>query len=242
AGAAAALADHVIICGFGRTGGNVAHFLKRQHIACVAIDNDIDRVRAGLEAGALIFYGDAGHGDLLKAAGLSRARALLVSFADDRNALRIVHTAHTERPNLPILVRARDEAALERLLEASIMLATQLLLLLGLPSGEVFRAMNAVRGERYRLLAGLFTSMRGADESDDPRQLHTIVLPADAYAVGRRLQQLELAASGVALTVLRRGSRYGTSAADFVLAAGDVLVMYGSPDQLDAAENRLFNG
>jgi monovalent cation:H+ antiporter-2, CPA2 family len=251
--AAGAFTSHIIICGYGRTGQSVAHFLKAQHIPFVALDSDIDQARAGWEAGDRVFYGNAEQGNLLQAAGLKRARALMVSFEDERSALKIVHTARAECQNLPILVRARDEATLERLLEAgategvpetleaSMMLAVELMLLLGLPSGEVFRAMNVARGERYRLLRGLF-EREGLfpAETADAQHLRTVVLPASALAVGRQLHDIGLITSDVTVTALRRGSRYHIAEADLTLESGDALILHGTQDQLDAAEKQLI--
>jgi len=251
--AAGALASHVIICGYGRTGQSVAHFLKAQHIPFVAIDSDIDQARAGWEAGERVFYGNAEQGNLLQAVGLKRARALMVSFEDERSVLKIVYTARAERQNLPILVRARDEAALERLLEAgategvpetleaSMMLAVELMLLLGLPLGEVFHAMNVARGERYRLLRGLF-EREGLYPAEivDAQHLRTVVLPTSALAVGRQLHDIGLATSGVTVTAVRRGSRYHPAEANLTLEPGDALILHGTQEQLDTAEKQVI--
>jgi monovalent cation:H+ antiporter-2, CPA2 family len=155
------LTGHVIICGYGATGRNVARQLKVQHIPFVALDHDIAQVRGGLDAGERVLYGDAGNGTLLRAAGVKHAGALVVSFENERHAHRVVQTARAERHDLPILVRARDESTLKRLLktgategvpgtlEVSIVLTMQLLLVLGMASSDVFEAINTARGERY---------------------------------------------------------------------------------------------
>jgi hypothetical protein len=72
------------------------------------------------------------------------------------------------------------------------MLALQAVSLLGLPSGEIFRAMIAARGERYRLLRGLFEreGMRPVVGGDDADRLRTVILPTSAPAVGRRSKSL----------------------------------------------------
>jgi CPA2 family monovalent cation:H+ antiporter-2 len=205
-----------------------------------------------------VLFGDADNAALLRAAELERARALVVSFDNERYAQRIVHAARAKRQDLPILVRARDEAALERLLdagategvpetsEASMMLALQAMMFLGLSSGEIFRAMNAARGERYRLLHGLFEreGMRpvaGRIDGDAP-YLRTVILPTSAHAIGRRLHELDLVACGIVVTALRHDGRYCAAVPDFVLDAGDELILHGTRDQLDAAERSLLAG
>jgi CPA2 family monovalent cation:H+ antiporter-2 len=165
--ATSTLSEHVILCGYGRTGQSVARFLMAENIPFIALDMDIDQVQAGCEAGGNVIYGDAGHADMLRAAGLRNARALIISIENERDVLRIVDAARAQRQDLPILVRARDESALQRLLaagategvpetlEASMMLVTQLLVLLGLAPSEVIKGMDAARGKRYRRLGGL---------------------------------------------------------------------------------------
>jgi len=155
---------HVIICGFGRVGQHMARLLRTEGYDYVALDLDPVRVKLAWEDGQKVFYGDARHREILLAAGLERCRVLVVSFADVPAAMRILHTVHHIRPGLPILVRTRDDMHLARLkragasevvpevLEASLMLATQLFLLLDLPLARVEAHVQGVRKDRYRLL------------------------------------------------------------------------------------------
>ena len=115
--------------------------------------------------------------------------------------------ARSLRADLPILVRARDDAHLDELLdagatevipetlEASLMLANQLMLLLEVPGNKVDEKINAVRGDRYRLLRGAFTrgGTKGAvDAHREPERMHSVILTAGAFAVGHRLEDLDL--------------------------------------------------
>jgi CPA2 family monovalent cation:H+ antiporter-2 len=160
---------HVVICGFGRVGGQLAALLRTENIPYVALDLQPDRVKqawkdGAWEPGQQVFYGDAGHRDILQAVGLVRARALVISFSHDAAALNILHNARSLCGDLPILVRSRDDAHLETLLaagatevipetlEASLMLTTQLMLLLGMPDARIDDLVQAVRGDRYMLL------------------------------------------------------------------------------------------
>jgi len=156
--------DHVIICGFGRVGQHMARLLRAEGYEHVALDLDPVRVKLAWEDGQKVFYGDASHREILLAAGLERCRVLVVSFADVPAAMRILHTVQHIRPGLHTLVRTRDDLHLARLkragasevvpevLEASLMLATQLFLLLDLPLARVEAHVQGVRKDRYRLL------------------------------------------------------------------------------------------
>jgi CPA2 family monovalent cation:H+ antiporter-2 len=162
--ATSTLRDHVVVCGYGRVGRQLVRLLEDHGIACVAIDNDPERVTRGWDAGERVYYGDASRRGVLEAAGLLRARAVVVSFDHLNASLRVLSEARGANARLPVLARAADEASLDALLdagatevvpeamEASLMLATQLLLILGSPAEQVLADMHAVRSQRYRLL------------------------------------------------------------------------------------------
>src|SRR5581483_7183004 len=73
--------DHVIVCGYGRSGQNLTRLLQKEDIAFIAIDSDPQRVREAA-ADARVVYADAGRRESLVAAGLTKARAVVVTFAD----------------------------------------------------------------------------------------------------------------------------------------------------------------
>ena len=84
---------HVIVCGYGRTGQRLAHLLEREK-------NRLHRARSRSRAGArggrrgrTVVYGDASRRETLVAAGIARASALVITFADTPLALRILHHA-----------------------------------------------------------------------------------------------------------------------------------------------------
>ena len=156
--------NHVIICGFGRVGRNMAGFLRDEDLAYVGLDLDPLRVKEAWDDGQAVYYGDAARRDILLAAGLARARALVISFDDAHKTLNILQVARSLRKDIPILVRARDDANLHQFLragatevvpetlEASLMLATQLLLLLDIPAEKIADCTRAVRRNRYLLI------------------------------------------------------------------------------------------
>ncbi len=250
--------EHVIICGYGRSGQNLAFLLREEGIRSLALDLDPVRVRDARDAGEYVAYGDAVRRDVLEAAGLSRARALAISFVDRAAALRILELTRPLRPDMPILVRTRDDADLERLqaagatevvpesLEGSMMMATHLLLLLGIPVSRIVSQVRHVRRDRYRMLRGYFhgeETAEGEASTAFRERLHSVTLPPGAHAVGRVIADLHLAATGVMVTAVRRGGIRGPQPDDSTqLEAGDVLVLYGSPEALEKAESRLLKG
>ncbi len=246
--------DHVIICGFGRSGQNLARLLEQQSIRYIALDSDPQRVREAAAEGGSVVYGDAGRREALMAAGLTKARAVSVTYADVPSALKVIHHVHAVRPDLPVIVRTRDDVDLDRLLKAgaaevvpevlegSLMLASHSLLLLGVPLNRVLKLIRAVREERYGLFRGFFHgSSDGADAAENlqPR-LHSVLLPEGAYAVDRRLAELQLEGLVEVTGVRRRNARLGRPDADFLFEPGDLVVLLGRPEDLLLAERRLL--
>ena len=247
---------HVVICGFGRSGQHLGKMLDQENIAYVALDLDPDLVRDAAAAGETVVYGDAGRREALVAAGITRAAALVVTYADTESALKVLHHAHELNPALAVIVRTQDDHDLERLtragatevvpeiLEGSLMLGSHALVLLGVPLSRVVKRVREARDQRYRLLRGHFHSVGDdEDEIDDEQhaRLHSVALDAGAAAIGAVLQDLNLAAIGAEVTsVRRRGIRGTDPSPDMRLQAGDVVVLRGVPDALELAEQRLL--
>jgi len=253
-----AVAKHVVLCGYGRTGQNLARFFEQEGIGYIALDLDPERVREAAAAGETVVYGDGARREALIAAGLARASALVISFPDVPAALKILHHAHSINPALPVIVRTLDDADMERLraagaaevvpdtFESSLMLASHALVLMGVPLARVVRSVRVVRDSRYSLLRGFFhgegDAAADAAEHNQPR-LHSVTLAQGSYAVGKTLAELDVAALGAEVTrVRRRGVRLGEPGPETCLEAGDVVVVLGEPDALEAAEMRLLQG
>jgi CPA2 family monovalent cation:H+ antiporter-2 len=253
-----AAAKHVVLCGYGRTGQNLARFLEQEGIGYVALDLDPERVREAAAAGESVVYGDCARREALIAAGLARASALVISFPDTPAAIKILHHAHAINPALPVIVRTLDDTDMDLLqsagaaevvpdaFESSLMLASHALVLMGVPLARVVHRVREVRNSRYSLLRGFFhgegDAVVDAAEHHQPR-LHSVTLTEGAYAVGRTLADLDLMTLGARVTrVRRRGIRAGEPGPETRFEAGDVVVVLGEPDSLAAAEIRLLKG
>ena len=248
---------HVIICGYGRSGQNLAWMLRQESLPSIALDLDPIRVRDARDAGEPVIYGDAARSDILQAAGLMQARALAISFVDVAVAMRILGIVRQLRPEMPVIVRTMDDRDLDQLkaagaaevvpesLEGSLMMGSHLLMLLGVPVSRVLRQVQTVRRDRYRMLHGFFHGAASEDEAEESyrQRLHSVMLPAGAYAVAKRLADLGLEKYGVVVTAVRRSGISGSSpSADIRLNDGDVLVLYGTPEALNQAEKILLQG
>jgi CPA2 family monovalent cation:H+ antiporter-2 len=105
---------HVIICGYGRCGQNLARMLEGEGIPYMALDLDPDRVRQAAAAGDSVVFGDAVRLQALMAAGLSRASAVVVTYVETQGALKVLDHARAHAPQVPVIVRTRDDHDLER--------------------------------------------------------------------------------------------------------------------------------
>lgn len=247
---------HVIICGYGRSGQNLARLLETQGIPYMALDLDPDRVRQAAAAGHSVVYGDAARLQSLMAAGLARANAVVVSYPDTPSALKILRLVHEHAPAVPVVVRTIDDSDLERLREAgamavvpeaiegSLMLASHALALVGVPMRKVIRVVQDARDARYTLLRGWFHG-RDDDTVDELQhaRLSSVTLPPAAACVGQTLGDQLLAPMGVTVARLRRAHGEVVAADDALrLSAGDTLVLSGLPEPLALAEAKLLKG
>jgi CPA2 family monovalent cation:H+ antiporter-2 len=255
---AVAARDHVIICGFGRVGQNIARVLEQVGFEYIALDVDAYRIRMGRQAGDSIIYGDAGQREVLQNVGLAHASCIVVTFANPTVSLRILRAVRELRANVPILVRTQDDTRLEDLqaagatevvpetFEASLMLLSHLLLLLKVPMTRVIRTVNDIRSHRYGMLRQYFRAQRAEllDESHAFREeLHSVILPPHAWAVGRSIADLQARGSEASVSAVRRDGIVGREpAADTVFKEGDVVVVCGTPEAVEHAETILLMG
>lgn len=246
---------HVILCGYGRSGQSLARLLQMEHVPFIALDDDPRRVHAAAQAGDAVVFGDATRPEVLMAAGVHRARAVVVSFAHTPSALQIIDAAHRLKPDAPVIVRTVDDGDLDLLrqkgaaevvpevMEGALMLASQTLLMAGLPLARVLKRIRQTREARYGALRGYFRGLTDEDDEAGGERLASVMVRERFWAVGRRVMDLELPSLGATLVNLRRYGEPALEADDeAVLQAGDVLVLRGEPEALAAAEIRLSEG
>jgi CPA2 family monovalent cation:H+ antiporter-2 len=251
--------EHVIICGFGRVGQNLARVLEKRGFEYIALDLDPFRVRDARQAGDPVVYGDASEPEVLRALGLEHASVVVVSFGGAETALRIVRAVRRLRGDVPVLVRTEDDSRLDALqaagatevvpeiFETSLSLVSHVLLFLKVPAREVLETTDDIRHDRYSILRSVFRRRDARSLDDDEhalrQQLRTVVLPPGAVAVGRTIGELGMDKGKVVVTALRREGIVGRDPDPTTrLREGDVLVLWGSPEDLERGENRLLMG
>ncbi|EWS60037.1 glutathione-regulated potassium-efflux system protein KefC [Methylibium sp. T29-B] len=190
------------------------------------------------------------------AAGLARATAVVISYHDTPSALKILRLVREHAPTVPVIVRTLDDSDLEPLqaagatevvpeaIEGSLMMASHVLALVGVPMRRVIRLVQDQRDARYGLLRGYF---HGADDDTveelQQRRLQSVTLSESSASLGRTIVEQALTELQVQVVSLRRAHGNVVHPDDaLVLAAGDTLVLSGRPETLARAEARLLRG
>jgi voltage-gated potassium channel len=226
------LREHFIICGYGRMGTQIVAEFEHDHTPYVVIDQTaeaLDRIRAERR---LHIEGDASNEDILKLAGIGRARGLISAVDSDERAVYIVLAARALNPNIYILARAGRPESIRRLELAGATRTISPYLMAGHRMAEL-----ALRPAMVDFLDSLHHGEAGIGVEE-------MIVEAGSKANGRSLQELGLLAADVAkvLAVRRADGTVNISPpADTKLQDGDLLIALGTEDQLFASASRLVD-
>ncbi|MBA6265510.1 MAG: monovalent cation:proton antiporter-2 (CPA2) family protein [Colwellia sp.] len=252
------LSDHVIICGFGRIGQTVSRFLKQESIKFVAIDIDPLRTSKARDAGENVLFGSSRQTELLQAAHLSQAKLVVIAFGEDKQSLEVIQKVRSLSPDVPILVRTRNDDQLQALqeaganqvvpesLEGSLMLVSQVLSLTGVPFSRIIRRVQKERKDHYSHLHGFFqgehTDM-SPEAMDRIEFANAIILTENSFAIGHSIASLNLSTKRVTVVALRRND-VETEQPDgaTILQAQDTLIVRGKPRRVERVERFVQEG
>jgi voltage-gated potassium channel len=219
---------HFILCGYGRIGSVIADEFRRQGIPYVVIDRDAERVQQVAAAGGVAIVADASREDVLRRAGIERARGLIAAVGTDAENVYAVLTARVLRKDLYIIARVESADA-----EAKLMRAGANRVLSPYQLGGVQMAATALR-------PAVVDFMRLATSSDRiDLAAEQIEVAAAARLVGQTIKDANLRQRfGVIVVAIQRraGHMEFNPSPDTPIAAGDQLVVLGHPDQLKALE------
>lgn len=252
---AKSLKKHIIICGYGRVGQHIAKVLDKANYPYIGLDIDPELIKRTSLAGEKVLYGDASHPGILEAAGLSRAKAIVISFDSLKPAIRVLSMARRAYRNLPILVRCKDESEIIELkkygatkivaeiFEESLTLSQHLLQLIEMPVKKISELMEEVRNKDYDFLRRIFPGSfnNENDESLLYERLMPIPIPDGARAVGHKLREFDFKTMGIEVIALRRGKTKPLKPhAQLKLLAGDIMIVYGPLASIEEAERMLL--
>lgn len=238
------LQEHVVIAGAGRVGQYVAHVLQRLQLDFVAVELDQYRVEENRAAGYPVIYGDAAQPTVLEAAGLGRARLLLITTPAIAVTQTIVDYVHRIYPHLHIVARAEGQEPMQTLhelgvyevvqpeFEAALEIVRQALLHLAVPAQEIQVYTDQVRQERYAPLYDTLTDYAMLAKLQNAQQLLRVVwvrLPEESELIGKALGELQVRTrTGVSIVaVLHDGQLIPNPGLGYRFAAGDHVAVLG---------------
>jgi CPA2 family monovalent cation:H+ antiporter-2 len=256
-GREAAAVGHVLVLGFGLGGRLIAAALRVANLPYLVLELNGTTVQRERARGEPIVYGDATHPQALQAAGVDRARAVVMVLSDPEATRRAVRAVRQLAPRVPIVVRTRYRTEADEMLalgatvvaveeiETSLEVLAQLLVRLGLAASRVEAILETLRHE------SIVRSLRGPADA-------TLVLPdvlreaeVSAYEVGpgdwaadRTIAQTALrSATGASVVALGRGEVYMTSPdPSEPLRVGDILYLVGPAASIEGARRLLRDG
>ena len=254
----APLKNHVIICGFGRTGQVVARFLESENIPYKSIEIDPTIVKEAQLAKQPVIYGDTSDEAILSAANIESAALLIISHNDHATSLKTLIQAKEMNSNIESIVRSKDEISAEPLrkagasevipetLETGLIMVSHSLLALRVPHQRINEYISQQRTSRYPLIRELFIGksdiVLGKYEDPAAEKLHSVLLNEDSPALGKSIKELNLEKKySVYVSVLvRDDKRHIYPDKDTVLQSEDVLVLFGRPDKLKKSERHII--
>jgi voltage-gated potassium channel len=225
------LADHVIVCGWGRVGRTIADYITGAGRAVVVVDHDPDRIA---RAGGLTVLGDATDDGVLRAAGIDRARALVAALDTDAANLYVTLSGRALRPDLFIVARARVDSAEPKLTQA------------GADRVVNPQLIGGARMAAFTLQPHVaeFLDIVMHDGSLEFR-LEEVAIPADSALAGCSLRDGHLRDRTGAMVLAMRdtGGRFNTNPPpDTVIEPGHVLIAIGTSVQLKALADAVLPG
>lgn len=248
--------DHVVVVGYGRVGHHIVDVLKYLKIPRLVIDAEASRITQVAKLGVPTLFGDAANSEILKHAGLERARALVVTVPDEATAEAVVATARPLAPNLPIIARAGTQQGVLRLakmgaedvihpeLEGGLEIVRHTLLRLGLPPIEVQKYTDIVRQEHYdieisstaeyELMEQLLHAFRGME-------IIWHELGPSNQVIGKTLAEASIRdRTGASIIAIKRNNEImANPKSALVFAPGDLIGLIGDEEQVVTAKKHL---
>ena len=243
------LENHVVICGFGLNGRNMVRALQSLGMPYTALELNPESVRAAQQRGESVHFGDATRVEILQSVRIEAARVYVVAISDASATRQTVQLARRLNPGLEIIVRTRNleeigplrelgaDQVIAEEFETSLEILAQTLHSYHLPRQNIEMMLQGFRGNAYQALRGPAALTAGRTMLADMLptiEIESVSIGADSPAADRTLAELNLRArTGTTVLGVHRERQMTTiPPADFVIEAGDVLVLGGTPRQI----------
>lgn len=217
------LTGHFIVCGFGRMGRELCNYLHQRHQPFVIIDENAELVTPEMRRDQWLFLqGDATQDDILKEAGISRARALTSVLPTDADNLYVVLSCRLLSDNLQIVARASDDRAAQKMQQAG---ATRVINPL---------SSGAIRMARFMLSPSIENFVEVAESEGVDWEIADVHVPDNSPLVDQQLKDTTLREEGIMLLGVCRksGEKFFPPPGNLLIHSGDNLFAFGSSDDL----------
>jgi voltage-gated potassium channel len=222
------LNNHLIVCGYGRMGRVVCREFSRQGLSFVLIDRRPDLLQDFNLSGGIALVGDGTSDEVLRRAGVDRARALVIVLPSDADNLYITMSARLLNARLFIVARAEGEEAEQKLVRAG---ADRVVAPYAIGANQVAQAV---------LRPSVLDFVELATRTEHLElQLEQTEVGAGSQLAGTTLTGSRLRAElGLIIVAIKKpyGAMIYTPDPDTVLEAGDILIALGKRSQLDQLE------
>jgi voltage-gated potassium channel len=232
------LSNHFILCGYGRVGESIATTLKEQNTDFVVIEHSLNSYTKAVQQDCLTIMDDATNHDVLKRAGIEKAKSLITAFGDDAYNTYAVLTARELNPRLIIIGRASNNDAAKRLRQAG---ATQIILPEVIGGQQMARL--ALRPTTVQFIETVLAGKGGEYLVEE------IYVSEESTLIGISIKDIEEHFPGIRILAIRYkdGNLNINPAMSSEVTAGDSLTAFGTMEQLQAVEgccsfSRLHNG
>ncbi len=225
--------DHVILCGYGRVGQEISKQIKTQNIPIVVVENDTDRKKIAEENGLEVLFADATLDETLNLAGLNTCKSLVVTLPNDAANLYVVLSAKSIRNSVKVIARAGTEESASKLRLAGANIVVSPYIAAGRAMASM--ALRPIAIDFLDLLAGSECEIEEFELSND--------ISLFENSEKRTLLELGIGKkSGAKILAIKEDQKLITNpGGEFLLQPGQILITFGSRDQLDTLAGLLGN-
>lgn len=250
------LDDHIIICGYGPVGQSISKILRLHSQPFVVIELNNKSIKALKKEGISAIYGDATHEDILKYAGIEKAKILIIALPDSRSCELATANARNLNEDIYIVVRARYQRDIDMLYQAgannviyeeyetSMAIVDNTLARLGYSCSEIESISQLVRANKCQLLK---ESYRNKDNRSGRmnmflnNEVEWVRVPNHSEFVGKTLAESDfrqLTGTSI-ITIIKDGVTIPNPSSDSIVESGDILVALGSPQQINSLRDLI---
>ena len=251
------LYNHVIICGMGLNGRNLARVLKNTAISYAMIDLNFQKIKKAKNGGDTnALWGDASNVEILRRAGVEKARVMVIAISDRFLTKNCLSNAKALNPKLHVIVRTKYLADIEELLalgaddvipeefETSIQIFSRVLKMFHIPNSIVLAQGNIIRNKSYGILREVRYTQEAFDQIGQilaQGTIETCYIAPGNPTIGKSIRDVNLKAEtgAMIINIIRKNQTITNPPGDFVFEAEDQLILFGSHSAIDLGLKKL---